>query len=92
MLLDIDFNEVYLFVHAGLNDLILCIQNFSLFFSLRVRPMRSMVNDHYCHILPFMTVQVEMFSDGLFSFLGLNGGSVVVYSSAEITRFPYILF
>jgi hypothetical protein len=43
-------------------------------------------------ILPFMTVQVEMFPDRLFIFLGLNGGLVVVYSLAEVSSFPNILF
>lgn len=40
-------------------------------FPPRVRPMRSMVNKHY-HVLPFMTTEIEMFSDELFDFLGLS--------------------
>lgn len=33
-----------------------------------------------------------MFLDGLLNFSGLNGETVVVDSSAEVTRFPNVLF
>jgi hypothetical protein len=40
-----------------------------------------------------MTFQVvEMFPGGLFNFFGLNGGSMIAYSSAEGHPFPQHIF
>lgn len=36
------------------------------FLSLRVRPMRIMVNDHYCDILPFVSIRsVSVYNEAM---------------------------
>ena len=62
-------------------------------FSLSVCPSWViMVNQHYCHVLPFVTLNVEMFPNGFIEFFGPNGRAVVINSPAEISCFTNILF
>ena len=61
-------------------------------FSLSICPPWVMVNNHYCHVLPFVTFEIEVFPYWFIDFLGLNGRTVIIDSSAEIPRFPNILF
>jgi hypothetical protein len=43
-------------------------------------------------VSPLVTIQIKMFCNWFGDSLGLNGRSVVIDSSAEITCFTYILF
>lgn len=60
-------------------------------FPLRVCTMRIMVNNHYCHVFPFLATHIKMFPDGLLHFFGLYGRAVVVDLSAEVTCFTNVL-
>jgi hypothetical protein len=61
-------------------------------FPVRVTPSRVMMNDNVRHVFPFVTIQIKMFCNWFGDSLGLNGYSVVINSSAEITCFTYVLF
>ena len=64
---------------------------FFLGFSLGACPPRIMVNNHRCHVLPSVTIEVEVFSNWFADFFGLDGRTVVVDSSAEVSRFSNVL-
>ena len=51
-----------------------------------------MIYDNDRHVFPLVTIQIKMFCNWFNDSLGLNGYSVVINSSAEITCFTYVLF
>lgn len=59
---------------------------------LGVRPLWVVVNNHRCHVFPPMTIEIEMLSDWLMDFFGSDGRTMVIDSSAEVSRFSNILF
>jgi hypothetical protein len=68
---NIHFGEVFIlfiFVHPKL----------SLVFPLRIGLRPVIVNNHFCHVLPFMSGEIDIVSHGLF----FNGRPVVIDLSA----------
>ena len=59
---------------------------------LGVRPLWVVVNNHRCHVFPSMTIEIEMLSDWLMDFFGSDGRTMVIDSSAEVSRFSSVLF
>lgn len=70
---------------TSLNELKLA-RNQKLFlnFPLRVRPLRIMMDTHYCHFQPSVMTNAEIFPNGLFEIfrLSINDRALVVDCSA----------
>lgn len=90
---DVDFIKVNLFIHATRSEWFESAQlELFLYFLLHVCPIRIMVNNTTIISSNFWPLRLKSSLTDFFDFFCLNGKTMVVDSSAEITCFRNVLF